>query len=1094
MQRLLLIPLLLLTVGGSGQIPQPVPLGAVEWKITTTHAAPDTVPATAHRELMTKKIYKDETPSLVSRKIDPGTEVLSNKTFRPVNGFFTSTGKKITPFKTEIAKPLLTRDNQEFNVSYTDRQHGFIANSTFGMAEDRDHNIWIATESGVVKYDGYHYQQYNEKSGLPEAGIVNVLYDKLQRLWLATDKGVYYIRHDSIFSIESKTVDLKRVRCRNIIKDRYQRIWVCSWENGAICIDGNNISVYDTAGGLPNNDVCSVLIDSNENIFLLSGEQGITILQKDRVLRMFRHSNQMARTIFLSSVEDEEGIWIGGFSCGLINLGKKDTVQYSMFGAYNERLYDIKKANKGLWLSIYGAGLYYFGPNAHFLIGASNGLQSRLPFTLYQDSYHNIWTSDNANGFSRLNENSLFLQPFQNSIIKALGNIVTDKNKGNWIFTAGWGAQYQQGNTIIQYSKTLADGNSILAYPQEGIIASDGSVWMGSYGEGPVKAEKDYFTHYEIFRIARQRVILSVKEDRDHRIWFATLNNGLVVYDGKTFWHYSSNTGLLENKPSRLFTNADKIIFCGFGTGLQRFEDHRIETFYVGGKQFSDRVNYYYENDARTAFIGTENSGLLMIRNNIVYELSGRTGLSSNKILSIVQSRDGKLWITTDKSTEYFIINGHEVKEHHIFGQANGSYVINNSNVLLDTAGNPYWPLNGTFIDKKVVFDAAFITPASTPPYFSIDSISIDRETMGSSKQLSMLPNERLNINYSVKYWGRENYLTIQYLLITKKGDSSFRSADNKGHILISDIVPDDYRIYLTAKDDGNIFVSSPLYLEVRNFWYNTWLFRILLACFTICAIVYYYRRKGRQQVALNRILTSKVAEQTNQLRKEKEELLLSYQTIDRQNTEKGVLLQEINHRVKNNLQFMIAILDMQLRSDLPEDAKTALQSTSGRMNAMSLVHEMLYDSEDFGDISIKKYLTELVGHFKRLASAPISTTTFHLDTEDISMPMKPAISLGMIISELVNNSLKHAFTGIPDPQINIVISHAAEPGRLELVYRDNGTGITEGTGVKKGIGNRLISIFSRELDGEYSVESRGHFSFRLLFNPFKQPEEDEQS
>ena len=78
----------------------------------------------------------------------------------------------------------------------------------------------------------------------------------------------------------------------------------------------------------------------------------------------------------------------------------------------------------------------------------------------------------------------------------------------------------------------------------------------------------------------------------------------------------------------------------------------------------------------------------------------------------------------------------------------------------------------------------------------------------------------------------------------------------------------------------------------------------------------------------------------------------LDFQIITAQDSEKGVLLQEINHRVKNNLQFMIAMLDMQLRSELPEDAKGALRSASNRMNAMSLVHEMLYNSENLGDIS----------------------------------------------------------------------------------------------------------------------------------------------
>lgn len=128
---------------------------------------------------------------------------------------------------------------------------------------------------------------------------------------------------------------------------------------------------------------------------------------------MFHHSKQMQKPILLSIEEDDNGIWMGSFIAGLINLNKKDTVQYSMFGKYTERIYDIKKNSGGLWLSIYGSGLYYFSQSSQFLIGEFNGLQSLSPYFLMEDSFHNIWIADYSNGFSRLNENSFFYNPMK---------------------------------------------------------------------------------------------------------------------------------------------------------------------------------------------------------------------------------------------------------------------------------------------------------------------------------------------------------------------------------------------------------------------------------------------------------------------------------------------------------------------------------------------------------------------------------------------------------------------------------------------------------------------------------------------------------
>lgn len=1087
------ILLLLFCYCAIGQISEPVLLGSANWKITNAHASPEIMPSIPQKRKMIKTIYQDTVSSLVSIKIDPGVEILSNKPFTPRTGFFTSSGKKLIPSQTENAQPLLTRDNQEFNISYSDRRHGFIGNNSLGITEDNEHNIWMASESGLIKYDGYHYNLYNQKSGLNISGITAVAFDQQKKLWVATDRGLFYVKHDSLFTPQSKELDFTELRCHNIRIDHLKRVWICTKENGAICISDTTIKIYDTKCGLPSNFIFSALVDKKDNIYFGMGGAGLMMLQKDRVLRMFYHSTNAKYPNIFSTFEDENGIWLGGFTGGLINLGTKDTTQYSFFGTYKERIYDIIKAPGGLWLSLYGKGLYYYSKTKQLFINENNGLQSRHPFFLFEDSFQNIWISDYGTGFSRLNENSFFIQNFQNPILKEVGNTVKDNKNGTWIFTNGFGVQYQKGKTITQYTYVTPNGGSLFSYPQDGILAQDGTLWMGNYGEGPVKGEGDYFTQFNLSGDWWSGVCQSVKEDKNQYIWFGTSADGLIVYDKKKFWHFSKKTGLLGNIPSRLFTDAAGMIYCGFATGLQRFSDRIIETFQINDKPFTDQVNYFYCLNSAISIVGTENNGLLFLTKNKAYQLNKDNGLKSNKILSIIQSADKKIWITTDKSTEYFLMEGMAIKSHKIFSQSNGFYTANNATVLLDSLGNPYWPMFLPFPKKKILYDAVFEKNTSYSPYFSIDQVMVDNVAWRKTKSLSILPNQKLTVDYTVKYWGRENYLDIQYLLIKKNGDSSFRSVDNKGHILISDLVPGSYKIYLVARDDGKIFMSTSLQLEVHNFWYNTWLFRIIIVFLIICGMIYYYRRKGKLQLAINHLLERKVKEQTVLLRKEKEELLDSYRIIDRHNNEKDVLLQEINHRVKNNLQFMIAILDMQLRSDLPDEAKSALRSTSNRMNAMSLVHEMLYDNENFGDISIKKYLAELVGHFKSMVSDTTNSIVFHLATDDISMPMKPAISLGMIVSELVSNSFKHAFHNISNPEITIKITKTEALGQFSLYYSDNGNGISQGTAPKKGIGNRLINIFSRELDGKYTIEGTNRFVFILTFNLSNQSEKDEQ-
>jgi hypothetical protein len=166
MRNLLFILLIVFSAKGIGQISQPVLLGVADWKITNANASPEYVPAVAHKRKMTKKIYQDEVVHFVSRKFYSGTEILSNSPLRPRSGTFRSSGKKIIPTKTENAPPLLERDNQLYNVSYADRQHGFSGNATSGITEDNEHNIWMVSDRGLIKYDGYRYQTFDQKFGL----------------------------------------------------------------------------------------------------------------------------------------------------------------------------------------------------------------------------------------------------------------------------------------------------------------------------------------------------------------------------------------------------------------------------------------------------------------------------------------------------------------------------------------------------------------------------------------------------------------------------------------------------------------------------------------------------------------------------------------------------------------------------------------------------------------------------------------------------------------------------------------------------------------------------------------------------------------
>ena len=127
-------------------------------------------------------------------------------------------------------------------------------------------------------------------------------------------------------------------------------------------------------------------------------------------------------------------------------------------------------------------------------------------------------------------------------------------------------------------------------------------------------------------------------------------------------------------------------------------------------------------------------------------------------------------------------------------------------------------------------------------------------------------------------------------------------------------------------------------------------------------------------------------------------------------------------------------------------------------------------------------WVNELVVSLKDMASNIESPVDFTVDIINININSRTGTSLGMIISELVINSLKYAFDNIENSEITIRLSKDEETGNLQLVVGDNGHGIEGDYEAKKGLGSRLVDIFSRQLKGTYSIDHTHQFVYTLIF------------
>ena len=186
------------------------------------------------------------------------------------------------------------------------------------------------------------------------------------------------------------------------------------------------------------------------------------------------------------------------------------------------------------------------------------------------------------------------------------------------------------------------------------------------------------------------------------------------------------------------------------------------------------------------------------------------------------------------------------------------------------------------------------------------------------------------------------------------------------------------------------------------------------------------------------------------------------------QDAEKAVLLKEIHHRVKNNLQVISSLLNLQSRSISDPKALSAVKEGQNRVKSIALIHQKLYQTEGLARIQARDYVEQLSGALHQMFGNSELTIAVDDIPPGLSLDIDTAVPLGLILNELITNSLKHGFEPEAKGRIEIEISETA-PGKLTLVVWDDGKGITADLDPSKvkSLGMRLIRELSRQVHGE---------------------------
>jgi two-component sensor histidine kinase len=329
----------------------------------------------------------------------------------------------------------------------------------------------------------------------------------------------------------------------------------------------------------------------------------------------------------------------------------------------------------------------------------------------------------------------------------------------------------------------------------------------------------------------------------------------------------------------------------------------------------------------------------------------------------------------------------------------------------------------------------------------------------------------RLNLyNTKSKYFKATNQLdsAVYYLELYNEYNKTLNLnlQKNQSVLLLAELEISNRRSELIASQTSNLEYIVQAKTQKQQ---------LLVSLFSICIILAFMlglylnnkqKLKNKKQIeAQNIILT----ENTNR--------------ISTQNTKNEMLLKELHHRVKNNLQVMFSLLNIQKRRNKDEETKEILASVQNRIQTMALVHENLYNSETFDLVDIGIYIKTLVNHLHSIYKVGGKNIEISYELQNnLLLPVEKVISLGLIVNEAASNAFKYAFKHRTTGKLEISIEQHEEHIYVEI--NDDGPGFQANQIKETSLGIKLINIMCAQLDANYNMIDDHGILHKIVFKP----------
>ena len=948
--------------------------------------------------------------------------------------------------------------------AYTSRSwqtdEGLPNNLVRVITQTPDGYLWVGTRMGLARFDGVHFTSFNARNtpALENPNISALCVDKDGSLWIGT-YGNGLLRLDGgSFSHYMPTNGLVGDELSAIYCGRDGSLWIGT-TSGLSCYQAGKFTNYTRKEGLASDIVRSILEDRHGDIWIATGE-GLNRLRAGKI-ESFTVTNGLPDNSVRALWEDGDGrLWIGSNGGLLCYEQGKFSLYGSAQGLADTFVNALLRDRCGnLWVGTY-SGLNRFEQMRFVNEPNSEGATYDLVNCLFEDREGNIWVGSRE-GLARVTPKRFAVYARQNGLShNNVMSVLEDRAGRVWVGTWGGGLnELNNGSVVVHSTRNGFPHDLILSLCE----TADGSIWAGADFSGGLTQWRDgTLKHYGKEDGLLDAPIRVLHEDSSGNIWIGT-SRGLGLFRDGTFTNFSGQQ-LFSNRSIRAICEDHQgDLWVGTEDGLMRLAQGQVKDLTAeSGLSPTTAVLGFYEDAAHDLWIATDDHGLFRCRGNAFAHYTTEQGLLSDLVLGIVEDDFGYLWMSSLRGisrvskAELDQLDKKETKFVHaaFYGKLDGLMSVQCNGVSQPSAwkgrdGRLWFPTT-----KGVVSVDPRVQRNEAPPRVSIEQVIVDKKPID---LVSLAPKPREPLRIPRGNGEVEVHYTALSLQAAEKdrfryrmegADPDWINAETRRIAYYSHLRPGKYRFRVSACNNDGVWSQSEAtitFLLRPFFWETPWFLTLVAIAVTggTAALVRY--------ISLKRIQRKLAAlEQQHAIEKER-----------------ARIARDIHDDLGASL-TQITLLSDGAETDNAGELRINAQkiSDTAREIAQSL-DEIVWAVNPQHDT-----LAGLVEYFSQWAddlledSSIRSRITLPSGLPPCSIPAETRHQLFLAFKEALNNAVRHAQAS------EIHIEFRADEAGFETVVSDNGCGF-ESSALRSG-GNGLANMPQRleRIGGSFEVKS----------------------